>query len=355
MKIRGVWLTNVDSRVLDSRASIFEAMEFLASIGINCVFPVVWNKGFTLYPSRVMGEAFGSDFELDSRYQRQGRDPLWELVEAAHSFGLMVIPWFEYGFAYSHVSLNHPLKHRLQERLQHLGWLAYDRHGNILQKNGFQWLNALLPEVQDFMFNLILEVIRNCNVDGIQGCDRLPAFPCEGGFDLVTKQRFYQQFGKEPPYHYVKHKLWLQWRADLLTDFLTRVYGEVKAINPRLLVSMAPHPFDFGKYEYLQDCLRWLELGVVDLIHPQLYRRDFRSCRTLLDTTVKQLSRQDLSKLFPGVLLNISNFIISESMLQKIIKYHRQLGIQGEVFFFYEGLRYNNNQLAQCLTLRNGS
>ena len=40
-ELRGMWLTNVDSHVLDSRANIAEAMEFLAAHHFNIVFPVV--------------------------------------------------------------------------------------------------------------------------------------------------------------------------------------------------------------------------------------------------------------------------------------------------------------------------
>ena len=38
---RGVWVTNVDSKVLDSKESIDEAMEFLAKNGFNVVMPVL--------------------------------------------------------------------------------------------------------------------------------------------------------------------------------------------------------------------------------------------------------------------------------------------------------------------------
>jgi len=95
VELRGVWLTNVDSRVLDSRAAIAEAMEFLAAHHFNIVFPVVWNKAATTYPSRVVREAIG--VEIDPRYR--GRDPLAEVVEEAHRRRIAVVPWFEFGFA----------------------------------------------------------------------------------------------------------------------------------------------------------------------------------------------------------------------------------------------------------------
>lgn len=50
----------------------------------------------------------------------------------------------------------------------------------------FFWWNGLHPEVQYFMHDLVLEVVKNYKVDGIQGDDRLPAMPSEGGYDSFT-------------------------------------------------------------------------------------------------------------------------------------------------------------------------
>ncbi len=66
MKLHGIWLTNVDSKVLHSRDNIAEAMDFFAETGFNVVFPIVWNKVFTLYPSQLMQATFGREIETIS-------------------------------------------------------------------------------------------------------------------------------------------------------------------------------------------------------------------------------------------------------------------------------------------------
>jgi uncharacterized lipoprotein YddW (UPF0748 family) len=315
---------------------------FLAETGFNVVFPVVWNKAVTLYPSPTMQQTFG--VEIDPLYQ--GRDPLQEVVVEARRVGLKVIPWFEYGFASSY-NLNGGLL--LQRKPQ---WTARDCNGNLLQKNGFEWLNALDPQVQEFLLNLVLEVVKNYDVDGIQGDDRFPALPCEGGYDQVTIARYHQQFQHNPPQN-PKDRQWLQWRADILTDFLARLYTQVKAVNPYLLVSMAPNIHDWAFQEYLQDSPRWLQQGLVDIIHPQIYRRDFPSYKAIADKLVnQQFTDVTLPKLAPGILMKLGPYCISPEYLVQAIEYNRDRGIHGEVFFFYEGLRENNNALAQVL--RNG-
>ncbi|HCF27563.1 MAG TPA: hypothetical protein DEV81_10280, partial [Cyanobacteria bacterium UBA11049] len=189
----------------------------------------------------------------------------------------------------------------------------------------------------------------NYDVDGIQGDDRLPALPSEGGYDEGTVERYRQEFNRNPPQN-PKDRQWLQWRADILTDFLARLYQEVKAVNPNLLVSMAPSVYDWGLKEYLQDTKTWVERGIVDIIHPQIYRRDFESYKREVDKLVKeQFTSEQLPKLAPGMLIKIGSYRISSNLLLQAIAYNRSCGISGEVFFFYEGLRQDNNALADVL------
>ena len=56
--VRGVWITNVDSQVIYSKEGIKEAVNVCHESGINHIFVVMWNKGRTLYPSKIMQETF---------------------------------------------------------------------------------------------------------------------------------------------------------------------------------------------------------------------------------------------------------------------------------------------------------
>ena len=338
--IRGVWIPSTDCKVLTSKQRIADAMDFLADTGFNTVFPVVWNRGFTAYPSQIMREQFGT--EIDSRYQ--GRDPLAELIVEAHRVGLRVIPWFEYGFVSSY-NLNGG--HLLAKKPE---WAARDCSGNLLKKNNFEWLNSLDAEVQDFLLGLMLEVAQNYPVNGVQGDDRI-ALPVEGGYDEKTVKRYRAECGREPPSQ-CRERHWLHWRADIITEFVARLHRELKAINPDLLLSMSPSPYEWGLVEYLQDSQAWVDKKLVDLLHPQFYRRDFNAYKQLVDRLIgEQLSSEQLRCVSPGILLSNrgSNYSVNPELLLQVIAYNRSRGIQGEVLFFYEGLRDNGNALAEVL------
>jgi uncharacterized lipoprotein YddW (UPF0748 family) len=109
-EIRGVWITNVDSDVLFTRDRLATAIKDLRQLNFNTIYPVVWNWGYTTYPSKVAKRIVGSSFMpkqaagiLINRQLRrseglEGRDVLKEVVTQGHKQGIAVIPWFEFGF-----------------------------------------------------------------------------------------------------------------------------------------------------------------------------------------------------------------------------------------------------------------
>jgi uncharacterized lipoprotein YddW (UPF0748 family) len=317
-------------------------MQLLAEAGFNTVFPVVWNNGYTLYPSAVLNKNFG--IEISPPYT--GRDILAEVIEAATPLKLEVIPWFEYGFA---ASFKGNGGHIIAKKPE---WAGKDKNNQLLTKNDFVWMNSLDPEVQDFLLSLFLEVVKNYKIAGVQGDDRLPAMPSEGGYDNKTKVLYHNQFGEDPPLDF-KNRPWLEWRANILNNFLARLYREVKKINPNLIVSMSPSPYPFGFNEYLQDVPTWINRQIVDLIHPQLYPQSLDAYKGLVDDVVDRFQQKNLSKISPGILIRSGNYQITPDTLWQSILHNRRSGIRGEVLFFFEGLNANNQDLAKFLKKQN--
>lgn len=328
--VRGTWLTNVDSQVLSSKAGIDSAVNFCDELGINTIFVVTWNKGMTQYPSKIMKEFTG--VEIDTLFT--GRDPLKELIDAAHAKNIKVIAWFEFGFSCSY-QLNGGEIIKLKPN-----WASVDVNGNLVTKNGFEWMNGFHPDVQEFMLSLIMEVVNNYDIDGIQGDDRLPAMPSEAGYDDYTKKLYSDSHnGKLPPNDF-RDTAWVQWRADLMTDFMRKIYERVKAAKKNVIVSMAPSIYPWAKEEYLQDWPEWVRRGYVELVCPQLYRYEFKDYKFALDEILNgQIESEDLAKFYPGILLKVGSYYPSREYLRQMVEENRRRNIQGEVFFFYEGLK----------------
>lgn len=340
-EFRGVWLTNVDSYVLTTDAKIVEAMNYLDSIGINVVFPVVYNKGYTLYPSAVMDSLFNAPTIPDPSYSN--RDFLERLIIEAHRVGIEVIPWFEFGFSTSYSQNG---GHIIAE-FPH--WALKDRNGDLVVKNGFDWMSAINPEAQDFILSLITEVIDNYDVDGIQGDDRLPAMPVEGGYDSVTVEIYKSEHsGSEPPFDF-HNSDWKRWRADKLNEYFLRIRDSVKARGNQFIVASSPTPYPWGYNEYLQDSKTWAADGIVDNIVPQLYRYDLTSYDWTLQESLREIRSVNPDIYNAGVLIKAGTYVIEPSLLLQKIALNRDSSVAGECFFFYEGLRANNNENGDTL------
>ncbi len=326
--IKGVWLTNSASNALNSRENIKQTVDLCSKSGINTIFMVVWNCGYTMYKSDVMKKEFG--VAIAPVYKE--RDPLQELIEEAAKKNIDVHAWFEFGFAASYGKFG---KHILEK---HPEWAALNKEGKPVVKNEFAWMNAFDPKVQNFVQSLVLEVAKKYKVKGVQGDDRLPALPSSAGYDSLTVSMYAAEHnGNKPPTNY-KDSAWLTWRANKLTAFLQVLYKNVKNINPKILVTTAPNLYPWAKEEYLQDWPTWVDKKCTDMVFVQLYRYNIEGYKKILNDMVAQAGK-NMPIVYPGILLSLGNgYLAKKDMLIEMINANRKAGIKGEVFFYYEGI-----------------
>ncbi|MGB4773344.1 MAG: family 10 glycosylhydrolase [Chitinophagaceae bacterium] len=324
---RGVWITTTASTALDSRDNIKQTVLNCKTAGINHIFVVVYNNARTIYPSQVMNSVIGKP-QLE---RFVGRDPLQEIIEEGRAAGIKVHAWFEYGFSSSFSANGGPIIAAKPN------WAARDIGGLLVVKNGFDWLNAFHPEVQDYMISLIKEVVTNYNIDGVQGDDRLPACPSTSGYDPYTVALYKAETGQDPPSN-DKETNWVNWRAKKLNAFLKRLRTEVKAIKPNLLFTMSPSPYPFSLNEYLQAWPTWVDSGYVDAVFPQVYRYDISAYNATL-IQQKNAVNGNLSIVYPGVLVKSGSYVATDGFLTQMVQANRNNGYKGEAWFFYEGVK----------------
>lgn len=340
-ELRAVWMTNVASNVLTSDQNIVEAMDYLASVGINVVFPVVYNSGYTLYPSKVMKDLFGVAAFPSSAYNT--RDFLDRLVIEAHRNGIEVIPWFEYGFATSYSASGGHILAKFPS------WALKDNTGALIVDNGFDWMSPLQPGPQNFMLSLMTEVIDSYNVDGVQGDDRLPAMPVEGGYDSATVALYASEhLGGTPPAAF-SNADWMRWRADKLNAYLARVRDSVKVRGKNVILSVSPAPYYWGYAQLLQDSKSWVQLGLIDNVIPQLYQYNISDFNYALNTTWNDVGQYGPALFSSGILARVGSYNVDTTFLGQMLTAARAKGSKGECYFFYEGIRANNNTVGTYL------
>ncbi|MBD2613528.1 glycoside hydrolase family 10 protein [Nostoc punctiforme FACHB-252] len=338
-EIRGVWLTNVASGVLFVPWGINRALNQLSALNFNTIYPVVWNRGHTFYQSAVAKMTTGSDTQPLLKFMHVGQDVLTKIVKLAKNKDLRVIPWFEYGFMTPHYS---ELARRYPD------WLTSGQKGiNSIENtppeeidNGLlnkqAWLNPLHPQVQEFIQGLIVEVVTNYDVDGIQLDDHF-GMPVQFGYDRFTTELYQQEHqGKNPPSDPFNSE-WMRWRADKITDFMAEIYQAVKAVKPKAKISLSPNYHAFAYKYYLQDWEDWVKKGLVDELILQVYRSDKNSFIAQLEQPSVKLA-QTLIPVAIGILSGTMQNPVKITQIQAQVEAVRDRNFDGISFFYWESL-----------------
>ena len=327
-----------DSKILT------KSINTLSRLNFNTLYPAVWNWGYTLYPSDIAESVTGK--RLDPEKKLQGRDVLREIVEQGHKKGLAVIPWFEFGFmAPADSELAQRNKEWLTKRQdKSTVWLEGKTHERV-------WLNPLHPEVQNFITGLLVEIVTNYNIDGIQLDDHF-GIPFDFGYDSFTIELYKKEHGgKAPPQtpSYLKMGInncmsndpswieWTKWRSEKITQYIEKIFITIKEINPNIIISVSPNPQLFSSNCFLLDWQDWEEKGLIEELVLQVYREK------MIDFN-REINRPEVKKAkshIPfgiGILSGLKNRPIPMKRIIEQVQNTRNSNLSGVSFFFYESL-----------------
>lgn len=319
---RGVWIPVTDCNFLASRTNIREAIQRLASLNFNTIYPVVWTRGYTFFPSQTAKQVIGSEIYPQPAYQN--RDVLAEVIEEAKAVGIRVVPWLEYGLMTPSGS---PLATR------HPNWLTKTANGTLLV-DGQCWLNPLQPDVIQFMKNLVMELVTTYDIDGIQLDDHF-CMPSELGYDDFTKSK-YRLFsgGLEPPTHPDEVK-WKEWRAKNLTDLMHQIFNVIKGVKPTCLVSLSPNPQSYSYNRYLLNWRHWANMGIIEEVIVQVYKSDLGGFKKEL-TQPEIVTLRDHIPVSIGITTGTKANPVPFAQIKQQVDEVRKSKLAGVSLFYYE-------------------
>ncbi len=280
-EVRAVWITVLNGldwprNLADTaegrrkqQAEICEQLDAFKAANFNMVLMQTRVRGSLIYPSKLepMCEELTGKCGGDPGY-----DPLQFIIDECHKRGMEFHAWIVA------IPMGADKKLREQGRLPELR-----KRGSLFIQSKYGWyLNPGNPAAKEYLGAIVREIVERYDVDGIS-------------FDYIRypekKARFndVHSFGK-----YGKGRELADWRRDNLTEMVSYIYQEVKAIKPYVKVSSSP----LGKYRdtqrfssggwnayhaVFQDGKRWLEDGIHDAVFPMLYYRDKNYYPFLLD------------------------------------------------------------------------
>jgi len=233
-----------------SRAETDKILTRIKRAGFNVYVPCIWHGKTAYFKSSIA--------KYDERLRRRietGDDPLAYLIEKAHSVGIEVHPWLtvvnrstdEYSEFYSSGTPDS----------------AFDVHNVAFR---------------DFITNLMLDVVRRYQVDGIN-LDYIRAMgictsqACRDDYQQRSGNDFWVDYGLRGVPGQARSRL-QKWQDEAVAQIVAGFSAAAKAVRPALVISVSGHPQPNDVIRPLEgrDEITWANKGLIDLIFAMDYR-----------------------------------------------------------------------------------
>lgn len=285
----------------------------VAGAGFELIIPCVkLPNALANYPSKMAKTTSG----LESA------DPLKVVLEEAASQKVKVHPWF--------CVFPEGENSRLLE--EHPEYTAVDKEGEVFAR---RWACAVRPEVADYEFSLMKEVMDNYSPTGIHLDYIRTGHVC---YCDHCREQFKAEFGTDPTELDSRHPLWgefLEWRAAAITGFVERVRQETKKRGLELSAAVfQEYPRSFITNG--QDWADWGRRKLVDFLFPMIYTN---SVKVVGAQVVNHLaSVEGKTPIWAGLGLGSSSSRLTLELLIEEVKAAVSAGAEGIVIFDYRSL-----------------
>jgi len=348
-EFRGAWLVTVANKdwpsrpglpVAEQKAELTELLDRAVQLKLNAIIFQVRPSCDAMYASSVepwseyltgtMGEA-----------PQPFYDPLAFAIEEAHRRGLELHAWFNpfralHPLAKSPVAPNHISR----------------THPELVRPYGSQrWLDPGEPSVRAYVLNVIMDVVRRYDVDGVQLDDYFYPYPEK---DAAGRELGFPDDASWQKYGLASRLSRDDWRRANINAFVQGIYRNIKAAKPWVKFGISPFgiwrpmnpPQIRGMDAYTKiyaDSRKWFASGWLDYFSPQLYwSMDVpqQSFPVLLNWWAGQNAWG--RHLWPGLYAaNVGEKWGPDEIARQIAATRRQPGAGGEIFFRLRSLTDN--------------
>lgn len=263
---RAVWVTRYEYRTADDIAKV---LDFARGAGFNTVLFQVRGNGTAFYDS---------DFEpwADELGGRDpGFDPLEVACRLAHDKGLALHAWVNVMPSWRGDAPPADPDQLYNERPE-WHWYAKDGARQPLNSGFYVSLNPCLPEVRDYLTDLIEQIAVDYPVDGIH-LDYIRFVDDEARAvdyprDARTLELYRAERGLAPD---DDAAAWKTWKAENVTLLVRKIRAAVKRARPLAVVSAAVGARPEGPTDpHQRDSGRWAKQSIVDAVFPMNYTKD---------------------------------------------------------------------------------
>ena len=324
-EIRAAWLTTLGgmdwpsakavsaSGIKKQQEELCHILDELQQANFNTVLFQTRLRGDVIYPSQF--EPFAESL-TGTEGKNPGYDPLRFAIEECHKRGMELHAWI--------VAI--PIGNTRQVRTLGKNALTRKHPSLCKQFNGSWYLDPGNPETDDYLANIVREIVSGYDVDYIRYPEQGERFP---------DQSTYRKYGKKQDLK--------QWRRNNITRIVRRIYTETKSLKPWVKVSSSPigKYRDTGRYssqgwnaydEVYQDAQQWLREGIHDALFPMMYFRGNHFYPFALDWKENKNGRW----IVPGLGIYFLHPSELDWKLDEVVRqiyFIRSIGLDGQAYF----------------------
>ena len=296
-KIQGaVWLSAEGGLYRDA-VRLDPLLGAMARMPFGELIVQVVDDGRTYYNTPLLPRAIGLSASLDPLGQ------MLEKLRADDARPLRMIAWIE-PLAMGNVNLPLPTELRPVEA-EHPEWLSVDREGRRHDADGNQYLEPGLPEVRQWLAQLVGDLAKRYPVDGIYFDPVSDAGP-EWGYHPTVVQEWRRRTGRQGIPE-VNDAEWIALRGEMLTETLRAMSQAARRARPGIIVGVGvsaagPAPESAAGFELTapwrrehQPWPRWMELKLVDRVYLKNFRGEAEEGETFTAWTAFALDQEQRS------------------------------------------------------------
>ena len=340
-ELKGVWVRPT----YYNKESIEKALDSIANAGINNVFIETYYHGKTIFPSTTM-EKYGFIKQYEDY---MGFDPLKIWISEAHKRGIKVHIWFQTFYVGNKPPETNP-EYILAKKPE---WANYQKKNadsetivySVSEHNGY-FIDPANPEVQQFLYELLCEIITRYKPDGINlDYIRYPQSLAANystydmsnwGYTKFARAEFQQMYGVDPIELKQTDPLWNYWRfyrCAKVTNFVKRASALCRSNNVQITAVIFPNRTSAIETK-MQDWKNWSINNFVDGFTPLFLTCDDKTAMNLMEEVLRNKSAS--TKLYAGLFVTFMNG--SNSDLIKQIHAARRYALNGLIIFDYAHL-----------------
>ena len=341
-ELKGVWIRPTETNSDD----IIKSIEKIKSAGIDNIFLETYYHGKTIFPSKTMEKnGFANQNE-----KFLGFDPLQIWINEAHKRNIKVHIWFETFYVGNGIAQNGTKGIiAIRPEWANVTKKNFDSLTPVpsLSEHGGYFLDPANPQVQQFLEDLISEIICTYNPDGINlDYIRYPQSLAVNfstydlsnwGYTEYARKEFKQKYGKDPIDITYNDPLWPCWdkyRQDKVTSFVLRIKKLTKQNKIKLTAVIFPDRQKTLETKQ-QDWRTWSELGYVDGFTPLLLTCDGKTAAVMMQDVIKNKNAN--TEIYAGLFTTFMNGT-NEDLLRQIHE-AKKLCVNGFIIFDYAHLQ----------------